>query len=43
MYVLEVKESIADIHTELPCLGDLENPRQLPVPEVLKGTDDCAL
>ena len=39
----EVKKSIADIPTELPCLSDLENPGQLPVQEVLKGTDDCVL
>ena len=43
IYVFEVKESIADIPTELPCLGDLENPGQLPVQEVLEGTDDCVL
>ena len=35
IYVFEVKESIADIPTELPCLSDLENPSQLPVREVL--------
>ena len=35
IYVLEVKESISDIPTELPCSGDLENPGQLPVKEVL--------
>ena len=29
--------------TELPCSGDLENPGQLPVQEVLEGTDDCVL
>ena len=29
--VLGVKEAIADISTELPCLSDLENPGQLPV------------
>ena len=29
--IFEVKKSIADIPTELPCLGDLENPGQLPV------------
>ena len=38
---LEVEESIADIPIELRCLGDLENPSQLPVQEVLEGTDDC--
>ena len=31
----EVKESIAGIPTELPCLGDLENSGQLPAQEVL--------
>ena len=35
IYVFEVKESIADIPTELPCSGDLENPGLLPVQEVL--------
>ena len=35
VYVFKVKESIADISTELPCLCDLENPSQLPVREVL--------
>ena len=43
MYVSEVKESISDIPTELPCLGDLENPGQLPVQQVLGGTGDCVL
>ena len=37
------KKSIFDIITELPCLNDLENPDQLPVQEVLEGTDDCVL
>ena len=41
LHVLEGEESIFDIITELPCLGDLENPGQLPVQEVLEGTDDC--
>ena len=41
IYVFEVKEFIFDIPTELPCSGDLENPGQLPVQEVLEGTDDC--
>ena len=36
-----VKESIADISTELTCLGDLENPGRLPVQQVLGGTGDC--
>ena len=35
IYVFKVKESIADIHTELRCLSDLENLSQLPVQEVL--------
>ena len=35
VYVFKVKESIAAIYTELPCLRDLENPSQLPVREVL--------
>ena len=41
IYVFGVKESIADIPTELPCLDDFENLGQLPVWEVLWGTDDC--
>ena len=41
--VFEVNESNADIPTELPCLGDLEKPGQLPVQEVLEGTDNCVL
>ena len=39
IYVFEVKESIADIPVELPCLGDVEIPGQLQVQEVLKETD----
>ena len=35
IYVFEIKKSISDIPTELPCSGDLENPGQLPVQEVL--------
>ena len=31
LYVFEVKESISDIFTELPCLPDLEFLNQLPV------------
>ena len=34
-YVFNVKESTADIPTELPCLSDLENQSQLPVRKVL--------
>ena len=41
IHVFGVKESIADISTELPCLGDLENPSRLPVQHVLGGTGDC--
>ena len=43
IYAFEIKESIADIFTELPCFGRLENPDQLPLQQVLKGTDDCVL
>ena len=43
IYVFKVKESIADIPCELLYLGDLENQGQLPVQEVLEGTDDCVL
>ena len=42
IYVLEVKESIADIFTELPYSNELENPVQLPVQQVL-GTGGCDL
>ena len=37
VYVFEVNYSIVDIPTELPCSGNLENPSQLPVLEVLEG------
>ena len=40
IYVFKDKESTADNLTELPCLSDLENPSQLPVP---KGTDNTVL
>ena len=43
VYVFEVKKSIADISTELPCSGDLKNLGQLPVHVVLEGTDDCVI
>ena len=46
IYVFEIKEFIADIPTELSCSGDpgdLENPGQLLVQEVLRGTDDFVL
>ena len=39
IYFIKVKESIADIPTELSCLMDLQNPSQLPV----WGTDDFVL
>ena len=42
-YVFEVKESISSSSTKLPCSGDLENPGQLPVSGVLKGTVDWVL
>ena len=35
IYVFEGEKSISDIPPELPCFGDLENPGQLPVQEVL--------
>ena len=34
-YAFEVKESISCNFTKLPCSGELENPGQLPVSEVL--------
>ena len=43
VYVFKVEESIADISTELPCLGDLKNPGRLLVQHVLGGTGDCVL
>ena len=43
IFVFEGEESISDIPTELPCFSDLENPGQLPVQEVLEGTDDSVL
>ena len=42
IHVFGVKESIADIPTELPCLVDLENSGQLPVQEVIEVTHACA-
>ena len=41
--ILWVRESVADISTELQSLGDLENPGRLPVQHVLGGTGDCVL
>ena len=43
IHVFEVRESNADISTELPCLSYLENLGQLPVQGYLEGTDDCIL
>ena len=43
LHVFGVNESTADISTELPCLGDLENPGRLPVQPILGGTGDCVL
>ena len=43
IHVFGVREFIADISTELPCLGYLENPGKLPVQQVLGGTGDCVL
>ena len=34
---------MSDILAELPRFGDLENPGQLPVQEVLEDTADCIL
>ena len=42
-YVFEVKESISRSFPKLLCLSDLENPSQLPVLQILKGTDDWVL
>ena len=42
-YIFEVEESISRKFTKLPCSGDLENPGQLPVSQVLEGTDDWVL
>ena len=41
--VFEVRESIDDISTELPCLDNLENPGRLPVQDALGGTGECVL
>ena len=38
IYFSEVRESFADIPTELSCFGDLENSGQLPVQEVFEVT-----
>ena len=42
-YIFEVEKSISRSFTKLLCLGDLENPSQLPVSQVLEGTDDWVL
>ena len=36
IHVFEVRESFADIPTELPCMGDLRNSGHLPVQEVFE-------
>ena len=41
--VFEIRESIADISTEPPCLSNLKNPGKLPVQDVLRGTGECVL
>ena len=41
LHVFQDKEFIFGIIFMLPYLGDLENPGQLAVQEVLEGTDDC--
>ena len=43
IHVFEVRESIADVSTELPCSSYFENLGQLLVPGYLKCTDDCIL
>ena len=43
IHIFEIRESIADISTELPCLGNLENLGKLPVQDVLGGTGECVL
>ena len=43
IHVFEVEESIADIPTRLSYLGDLKKLGQLPVREILRGSDDCVL
>ena len=42
-YVFEVKESIFRSFTKLPCSENFENRGQLPVSQVLEGTDDWVL
>ena len=42
-YVFEVRESIADISTELPCLGNIENIGRYPIEDVLGGSGECVL
>ena len=41
--VFEVEDSILRCFSKLPRTGDLENPGQLPVSEVLSGTVDWVL
>ena len=42
-YVFEVEEFISRSFTKLLCSSDLKNSGQLPVLQVLKGTDDWVL
>ena len=42
-YIFKVNESISRSFTKLPESGDLKNPGQLPVSEVLTGTVDWVL
>ena len=37
------QEFISDIPSKLPSLGDFENPGQLSVQDVLRGSGDCVL
>ena len=39
-YVFGVKKSIFHSFSELPCLDDFKNSGQLPVLQVLEGTND---
>ena len=41
--IFEIRESIVNISTELPCLDNLENPGRPPVQDVLGGTGECVL
>ena len=43
LHVIKVEESIFHSFTKLSCSGNLGNPGQLPVSQVLEGTDDWVL